>query len=285
MTGPETLSSRRAPTPVRVSGVASTALHSLVRGSGTEAEVLGSSSHAVWLRSGDDVTVITTSDATRLPNGVQIGVESTEQPFAKIPHGSRARIGNGRIMFDAVAVEAARWWDPRPALAPVSPADLLGACRHLPSEVPGIEGATLRIGLEARSAGGILHAARALLGSGPGLTPEGDDYLAGAIAATRLLGDALGFERPLALIAGVSVPLADLAEARTTTFSAALIRCALRGQVAEPAGALLRALTGRGDVAGSHLALIRVGHTSGPALAAGIALGAQSLLASYGGTR
>ncbi len=285
MTGPETLSSRRAPAPTRVSGVASTALNSLVRGSGTEAEVLGSSNHAVWLRSGDDVIVVTTSDATRLPNGIQIGVAAAQQPFAKIPHGSRARIGNGRIMFDAIAVEAARWWDPRPALTPVRPADLLEACRHLPADVPGIEDATLRIGLEARSAGGILHAARSLLGRGPGLTPEGDDYLAGALAATRLLGEALGFERPLALIAGVSVPLANLAEARTTAFSAALIRCALRGQVAEPAGALLRALTGRGDVAASHLTLIRVGHTSGPALAAGIALGAQSLLASYGGNR
>ncbi len=285
MTGPETLSSKRAPTPLRVSGVASTALHGLVRGSGTEAEVLGSSSHAVWLLSGDDVTVISTSDATRLPNGIQIGVGSEEQPFAKIPHGSSARIGNGRIMFDAVAVEAARWWDPRPALSPVRPDDLLEACRDLPSDVPGIDAANLQIGLEARSAGGILHAARGLLGNGPGLTPEGDDYLAGALAATRLLAEALGFERPQGLLAGVSVPLAKLAEARTTTFSASLIRCALRGQVAEPAGALLRALTGRGDVAGSHLALIRVGHTSGPALAAGIALGAQSLLVSYGGNR
>lgn len=283
MTGPETLSSRRPATPVRVSGVASTTLHGLVRGSGTEAEVLGSSSHAMWLRTGDDVVVVCTGDATRLPNGIQIGPVSTEQPFSRIEHGSTAAIGDGRIVLDGLTVEAARWWDPRPALSPIRPAALLEACRNLPREVPGIEATTLRIGLEARSAGGILHAARSLLGYGPGLTPEGDDYLAGALAATRLLGEALGFERPVALVAGVSVPLARLAEARTTTFSAALIRCALRGQVTEPAGALLRALTGRGDVAAGHLALVRVGHTSGPALAAGIALGAYSLLAPYGG--
>ena len=283
MTARDTVSSHKPSTPIRVSGVASTTLHGLVRGSGTEAEVLGTSSHAVWLLSGDEVAVVVTSDATRLPNGVQIGAPSTEQPFSAIEHGSIATVGNGRIMFDGLVVEAARWWDPRPALPPVKPEDLQEACRDLPREVPDIDSSALRIGLEARSAGGILHAARSLLGQGPGLTPEGDDYLAGALAATRLLGEALGYERPLALVAGVSVPLAGLAEARTTTFSAALIRCALRGQVAEPAGALLRALAGRGEVAGSHLGLIRVGHTSGPALAAGIALGAQSLLAPYGG--
>lgn len=263
--------------------MASTALHSVMRGPGTEAEVLGSSSHAVWLRSGDEVVVVSAGDATRLPNGIQIAAVSTEQPFAGVEPGSAASIGSGRVMFDKLVVEAARWWNPRPALSPIRTEDLREAHRDLPRDVPGIESAPLRIGLEARSAGGILHAARNLLGRGPGLTPEGDDYLAGALAATRLLGEALRSERSLALIAGVSAPLAELAQARTTTFSAALIRCALRGQVAEPAGALLRALAGRGDVAGSHLALIRVGHTSGPALAAGIALGAHSLLAPYGG--
>jgi hypothetical protein len=283
MTVPETLSPVQPSAPVRVSGVASTALRGRVRGSGTEAEVLGTSSHAVWLHAGDDVVVVSSGDATRLPNGIQIGAASTEQPFAGIEHGSTAAIGHGRIMLDGLAVEVTRWWDPHPALSPVRPAELLEACRGLPREVPGIEATTLRIGLEARSAGGVLHAARSLLGYGPGLTPEGDDYLAGALAATRLLGEALGFERSVALIAGASVPLARLAEARTTAFSAALIRCALRGQVAQPAGALLRALTGRGDVAAGHLALIRVGHTSGPALAAGIALGAYSLLAPHGG--
>ena len=98
------------------------------------------------------------------------------------------------------------------------------------------------------------------------------------MAATRLLAEALGWERVISMVAGISIPMAELAAARTTTFSAALIQSALRGHVAEPAGALLRALSGRGDVAGSHLSLIRVGHTSGPALAAGIVLGAQSLV-------
>lgn len=82
------------------------------------------------------------------------------------------------------------------------------------------------------------------------------------------------------MLDAVANPLAELAEARTTAFSAALIQYALRGQVAAPAGSLLRAFAGRGDVAPSHRVLMRVGHSSGPALAAGLVLGAQSLIHS-----
>ncbi|MDJ0952744.1 MAG: DUF2877 domain-containing protein [Acidimicrobiia bacterium] len=278
MTNPDTAGIKPPPTPVRVSGVASTALYSVITGSGTKATVLGSSNHAVWLQAGERVVVIGTSDSTRLPNGVQLAAESKEGLFAAIEHEGAVEVGHGRLMLDGLSVEVTRWWDPRPTLAATTPEALIAAADGLPDDVPDIDPEPLRTALQARSAGGILHASRALLGKGPGLTPEGDDYLAGALAATRLLAEALGWERIISMIAGISIPLADLAEARTTTFSAALIQSALRGQVAEPAGALLRALTGRGDVAGSHLGLIRVGHTSGPALAAGIVLGAQSLV-------
>jgi hypothetical protein len=260
--------------------VASTAIYSLLTGAGAEATVLGSSSHAVWLAVEDRVVVITTRDSTRLPNGIQLAAESSEDLFAAVDHGAAVDIGNGRVMLEGLAVSVGRWWDPRPALSSITHDQLAETVDGLPNDVPGIDSGPLHNALSAQSAGGVLHASRALLGKGPGLTPEGDDFLAGAMAATRLLAEALRRERVISMVAGISVPLARLAEARTTTFSAALIKSALRGQVAEPAGALLRALTGRGDIPSSHLGLIRVGHSSGPALAAGIVLGAQALIES-----
>ena len=82
------------------------------------------------------------------------------------------------------------------------------------------------------------------------------------------------------MLDSITGPLVRLASTRTTAFSAALIRHAVDGRVAAPAGSLLRALTGRGDGVASHRDLIHVGHTSGPALAAGMILGARSLLQS-----
>ena len=285
MTNPETIETQPPPTPARVSGVGSTAVHGLVTGAGSEAMVLGMSSHAVWLAVDDRVIVVSTNDATRLPNGIQIAAGSSDNLFSAVTPGAPVDIGHGRVMLEGLAVSVARWWDPRPALASVSTEQLAAALVDLPNDVPDINSHALHNAFVAHSAGGVLHAARSLLGKGPGLTPEGDDYLAGALAATRLLAESLGMERTVSMMAGISVPLARLAEARTTTFSAALIQSALRGQVAEPAGALLRSLTGRGDIRASHLGLIRVGHSSGPALAAGIVLGAQSLIESVARVR
>jgi hypothetical protein len=116
-----------------------------------------------------------------------------------------------------------------------------------------------------------------MLGAGPGLTPEADDYLAGAVAGVRCLGMACGNRTAVAMLDATAAPLAALAYARTSTLSASLIRHALHGDVAQPAGALLRALAARGDASVAHDELCSVGHTSGPALAAGIVLGARAL--------
>lgn len=280
MTLPATEGTKRAQAPVRIPGVASTAIYGLVSAAGTQATVLGTSAHAVWLLVDDRVLVVSTSDSTRLPNGVQIAAGSSSDLFRMVHHGATIDIGHGRIMLEGLAVTITRWWDPRPTLTATTEPDLAAAINGLATQVPDVDPTPLQTALIANSAGGILHSARLLLGKGPGLTPEGDDYLAGALAGTRLLGEALRRDRIAALIAGVSVPLAKLADARTTSFSASLIHSALRGQVAEPAGTLLRALTGRGDIESSHQHLLDVGHSSGPALAAGIVMAADALIQS-----
>jgi hypothetical protein len=77
------------------------------------------------------------------------------------------------------------------------------------------------------------RAARALIGRGPGLTPSGDDAIAGVEAALHALGHPL---------AGVTAACLDDIDERTTTVSAALLRHAARGAFAERIHDLLAAL-------------------------------------------
>ena len=113
----------------------------------------------------------------------------------------------------------------------------------------------------------LAAATRRLQGRGRGLTPTGDDVLAGIllVAATDP-----GRRRALA---GLS------RGARTTRLSRAFLKWAARGQSIQPAHALLDAAAS-GDRIGMHRAaasLAGVGATSGRALASGIALAATEL--------
>jgi len=266
---------------VRVRAVASMAIRDVVTAPMGRALVLGGSSHAVWLDAGDEVIVVSTADATRLPNGVEIPLDAATLPFDRVRHGELAAVGSGRIELAGLSVEVARWWDPRPALPRVTVGALWRAISWLPGSVEGIDPAPMRASLCAGSPSGLLAAAESLLGRGPGLTPEGDDYVAGIAAATRALGGAAAHPFAVRLIDAIEVPLISMARRRTTTFSADLIRYAVNGGVAAPAGAFLRALAGRGDVGESHRALLDVGHSSGPALAAGMVLAAHCLVISH----
>lgn len=277
MTAPA-VEARTTPAPIRVPAVASTAIQDLLSRSDETATVLGASRRVVWLLVDDDVIVVSTRDATRLPNGIEIVMDAAAGPFRMVHHGASVVIGSGQVMFEGLTVDIVRWWDPRPALRRISATDLARATAGLPSTLPEVESGVLAEALSAGSPRNILAAAHSLIGRGPGLTPEGDDYLAGALAAYRMLGEALGGTQTTATLDSVAGPLARLASIRTTSFSAALIRHAVDGRVAAPVGSLLHALTGRGDIALSHRDLTHVGHTSGPALAAGIVLGASSLL-------
>jgi Protein of unknown function (DUF2877) len=118
------------------------------------------------------------------------------------------------------------------------------------------------------------QAAERLLGRGPGLTPEGDDVLAGAAAAVRALGPSAGAppEGVDALVAAL-VP-ADAAR-RTGALSATLLGLAATGAAPEPAHRLLAGP--RSGRAAALADLSRLGSGTGRAVAAGIALAAGHL--------
>ena len=159
-------------------------------------------------------------------------------------------------------------------------------------------------------------AARALLGRGPGLTPEGDDLLAAVAGTLAVLGPVTrqsgptrdpeaGMGAPDPLPGGPArdprldrpthdpqphPPTRDLlldalapTHGRTTALSATLLALASRRRLPEPAGRLLDF----GPAAGTNLPaalarLDRLGHGSGRAYAAGIGVTAVLLAAGAG---
>jgi Protein of unknown function (DUF2877) len=98
-----------------------------------------------------------------------------------------------------------------------------------------------------------------LVGSGDGLTPEGDDVLVGRLAAYR----AGGVPTPV-----LDAAIARLAPTRTTTLSASLLACAVRGEVSPRLSVWLTAVgTDREAEAGARL--LELGQSSGAALLRG----------------
>jgi len=159
--------------------------------------------------------------------------------------GSVGTVGRGALTVGGLAVRVGRWWrPPRPAL-----------------RGSGLQPRTDR-----------LPPVGVLLGRGAGLTPYGDDVLAGALVALVAVGAPAAGALAREVLAG--------AFARTTFVSAALLWHAARGECLPELAAFLTALAGgdRTEVAGAAGALCAVGHSSG----AGMLAGATLVLASPG---
>jgi hypothetical protein len=267
---------------------ASLALEALLCGPSRPGRVIGAFPTAiyVWVPGGDPPVVsVVTSDGVRLPNAIVVPATSVDRPFAQVGEQTPAAVGNASVAVGTLEVRPVRWWSPRPRLDAIDPATLAAALTRAaarlalwPPPGPGAlqlasSAAALGAAMGRSDAGGAAAAAQRLIGLGPGLTPAGDDVLAGALAAVSALD-------PSARLAGCHDALARVAvtaAGRTTTLSAALLRHAARGEVAAPAAAFLAALAGHGDPDAAAAALGRLGHSSGLDLAAGMMLTARAL--------
>lgn len=179
-----------------------------------------------------DVTVLSVClpEAVRLPTSL---VTTT------LPPQGAARVGNGALSVDDVSWRVRRWW--RPAR---------------PSGLVRPTGSATYVDLDPAR----------LLGAGPGLTPAGDDVLAGALVAAHAVDDPRlpGWQRSLRGL---------LATGRTTAVSRAMLECALEGYATPELADFVEAACARPvddealDRARSRL--LHVGHTSGSALMAG----------------
>jgi hypothetical protein len=200
---------------------------------------------------------VETADALRLPCAVVLAELGRARPLAGVRPGDPVVAGDRSLRLGALTVQVVRWW------APVRPR---GA-------VP----------LSLRPHGGAPVSwdslVLSLLGLGPGLTPAGDDLLAGLLVG--LAG------RP-----DLRDPLADSvarhAPGRTTWLSAELLHLAADGLAVPAVVTLADALSGHGAddaLAGAARAVLAVGHSSGPALARGLLLAAETAAAHTAETR
>lgn len=244
----------------------STALEGLVSGPAQHGVVLTSTRFASYLvlDAAADPAVV----ALVGPGAVRLPIAAALQSLPQLAPQTPARVGRGEISAGGHTWRPVRWWDPRPR---VDPGELRAHGWRL-RQVVAAEPATA-FGIDpdraqqvvAALADGDAAPAVAVLGSGPGLTPAGDDVVAGALAALALT------ERlPVAAAAAVT----SAAASRTTSLSAALLIAAARGQVVPQAARTLRAL-GRGAdvdaVTAATQQLFAVGSTSGHDLALGLA--------------
>ncbi len=208
--------------------------------------VLHASSTAVYVDLDGWCLGLVSAGATRVPCALWSAIPDLT-PLA----GRPVHVRDGALTIGDEPVRIGRVVDPR--VTTVGPHGELHPRSTLPA-TPGLE----------LPADGRLTAAHVadLVGRGPGLTPLGDDVLAGWLATRAALG------RPDAtLAAAVRRHLAA-----TTLLSATLLDCATRGEVLPQLGAWLAAPTD------THAeALLAVGATSGAGLLAGARLALTSV--------
>jgi hypothetical protein len=230
-------------------------------------------------------------DAVRLPCGLLLPTTSAELPLSSLapsPYASAGFVvGDGAVSWTGpagpVVVRAVREWAPaRPARGDVA-ASALAAVRTVLSGAalagadPGVDSRLLAgLAAAARDHDASVAVAARLLGSGPGLTPSGDDVLTGFLAGAAAFGlDAAALRKATAA----------LAPARTTALSAALLWHAVRAECIDELAAVAAVLTSHrrratGQAGPAVSRLLSVGHTSGAALALGLLTAAESALRS-----
>ncbi|MBW9215523.1 DUF2877 domain-containing protein [Mumia sp. zg.B53] len=212
--------------------------------------------HAVYVDDRGTRLAVLGRDAVAVPCGVQT-------PWPDVAGVRSVILGGGRCSVDDRDLRVQRYLDAR-----VRPLSIRWQEHALPT-------ASLATEVDALLRAAVPYAALqeddpaavdALLGRGPGLTPLGDDVLAGWLV-TRHAAGYRGGRLAQAVLAVASV--------RTTTVSSTLLLHAARGEGVPQLCALVESLGRPGDA--DRLADLRlVGHTSGAGLALGAALALPS---------
>lgn len=265
-----------APRPPR-GAAASIALAGLLSAPVRPARVLGASAAAIYLGLDDrgrepTVVAVVAFDAVRLPLALVLAGR-----LPAVDTAASGSVGGGGVTIGSLRLRPSRWFDPRPRLAgPSQPgptaeaARLLAELRADASGLPGVQVDAVSTGLVGGDPGPALD----LIGLGPGLTPAGDDVVAGVFAAIALWGR---------LNVGAVEAVLSHAASATSSLSSSLLRCAAAGQVIPQAAAVLVALGGLGMLRPALEDLLGVGATSGVALALGLVAGARAVLATPAG--
>ncbi|MCX7622620.1 MAG: DUF2877 domain-containing protein [Thermomicrobium sp.] len=255
-------------------------------GPGRVLEAVASYPQAVYLTDGTRWISLVGPRTLLPPDGLQV---EFDRPLAELlPVGTTLRIGGGRIELPngerVVPEPGLRYWIPRLPRRRIVAAPSVQLADRLLAELPpapphedpflalalprlrSLHAGLLRTLRDFRDADALERAA-GLAGLGPGLTPLGDDLLAGTCLALDLLA------RVDSTVPWVAYreTLAETAATRTTARSAAWLRQAARGEFAREYLALAAAVS-RADERRSRAFLRRVltiGSTSGWGVATG----------------
>ncbi|MBB6548133.1 DUF2877 domain-containing protein [Nonomuraea rubra] len=274
-----TVSTSARRTRVHVTGAASTSVRPVLETQRRPARVLAAFPAGVYLEVRTDlepsVIAVITGEATRLPNSVLLA-----GPLPHLTVGDDASVGDRLIELGPLSLNVRRWWDPAPPLGRLDPARLED---QLPADPPGAglagNGAVAMLASSCAKGWllGAVTAAEQLVGLGPGLTPSGDDVLAGLLVTLRRLGTAAACEKAVWLAGWLAATVTFDARTRTTPISATLLHCAARGEASPEVTGVLRGVAGRQALEPALRRLHRLGHTSGADLAQGIAIGVAAV--------
>jgi hypothetical protein len=254
-----------------VSTVASVRCAALIDRPEQRLDVLGVMSSAVYLATRgtpSEVVAVLAQDAVRHPNALVLPMRTSDRPFVGVDTTGPATIGDGRLVLGGrdhadgagLVLRVGRWYDPVPRIAPpdhsmLPPvADLIeAAASRSADDLPDTGRSAARAALSSLGralvddASGAERpederpedAAEAMIGLGPGLTPSGDDMLAGLLATLVHLPP----DRAVAArLVAVRRRVRERASGRTTLLSACLLEAALDGAVAAPFALLLRTI-------------------------------------------
>ena len=251
-----------APPATRLAGTASARVRDLVARPDRTATVVHAGEHAAYLDLDGECLGVLAAPA----NAVPCGVRTLLRRLPMVAVGETCSVGSGWISLGLTQVRVGRVVE-----YAVPPLDAERAQCQLPA--PGLD--ELPRQALALLGDGDPGCVPALLGLGSGLTPLGDDVLAGWLAAMVAAGHPGRH--------AVAHEVTRLAPSRTTLLSATLLACAMRGDVLPEYAALVGAL-GR-DHRFELERLTAVGHTSGQGMLLGLALALPQISTTCNATR
>jgi hypothetical protein len=240
---------------------------------GGEGAVVASFGRACYVTLGAHLLVLAASEVH--PGPVHVIVDGRPP---QVRRGDRVRLAPGSVLVidgRSVDLSGVRRWAgglPGPAAVRAGAGGIVEASAPAASRSPLLAEPYRAIALRAREALGarrLDRAARELAGLGPGLTPSGDDALAGILFALRAL------EGPGSEAVGSAVARS----AATGPVSRAYVEWSARGQALSPAHDLLRAAAAGDEAAAGSAArqVASVGETSGADFLLGLAWGLSVL--------
>ena len=198
----------------------------------------------------------TTADYFDIPRGIRVDTPADFRFQSVVRRGTSTHCRGGIVRFSASSLKidcrgAVVWrgkFKPRSRPPAGLVRELWNMVRSVAREFPPI------------------FSPRTLIGRGEGLTPAGDDVLAGLLAAPMLVAPTRRSNRALA--SEIRLRLRA-----TNEISAEMLNNAMEGLFIEPVVSLLSAIYGNGDLQEAVRNLCAVGATSGTAMLIGVLAG------------